>query len=273
MIPGLAAIAIGALVASIITEGSRKRGNWATFGILPGRFAMREITIGAVFAAVMLSVTAACAWLSGATFVTAFYTIDGAWVANICAILALGAAAEELLFRGIVFQAVMERFGAGFATFGSSAIFALAHYGNPHISPIASVNIFLAGMLMATLYVVTRSLWLPTAFHFCWNAGQHFFLGSPVSGIDWGAALIRILPPEDTKSYSTLLGGAFGIEEGAIAGITLVIAIGAAAHPFVAKISPYLASRQFRRQYEESALRFTYSMRRAQNKKVIENRT
>jgi uncharacterized protein len=148
-------------------------------------------------------------------------------------VLAPPATAEEALFRGYPFQALLGGVGAVGAVAVSSLAFAVAHGANPNVGAFALVNIFLAGVLLAVAYLRTRSLWLPTGVHVGWNWTMASLLDLPVSGLD----------AFDTPLYTPVIGGpewvtggAFGPEGGiagtigfglALAGVLLLPAAGA----------------------------------------------
>jgi membrane protease YdiL (CAAX protease family) len=87
---------------------------------------------------------------------------------------ALGAIAEEWLFRGILLHVWAERFGVRFAVLASSVLFAAMH-----ADVIGSV---IFGIVMAALYVRTGSLLVPMVAHFVFNAVVA--VGSVVVGAD-----------------------------------------------------------------------------------------
>lgn len=113
---------------------------------------------------------------------------------------------EELLFRGYAFQKLAER-SRPLALAVSSLFFTVLHLGNAHVTAVAILNIFLAGLLLGALYFVTRSLWFPLAAHFVWNILSGPILGHEVSGFEARSIFITI---DDGPSFLT--GGEFGIE-------------------------------------------------------------
>ncbi|MGH7460588.1 MAG: lysostaphin resistance A-like protein, partial [Longimicrobiales bacterium] len=147
-----------------------------------------------------------------------------AWAATLLGDLGLmgvAAAAEEAMFRGYPFQVLVRAAGAPAAVVVSSVAFSLAHNTNPNVDDIALLNIFLAGVLLAVAYLVTRSLWFATAIHLGWNWSMASLADLPVSGLELF----------DTPLYEPVLrgpawatGGAFGPE----GGLTGTIAFGAA---------------------------------------------
>ena len=136
------------------------------------------------------------------------------------AFFAVAAAAEEVMFRGYAFQALVQGVGVWPATLVSSALFAWLHAGNPNVTWVALANIFLAGIMLAVAYLRTRSLWFATAVHLGWNWTMASLLDFPVSG------LVRDMPLYTARETGPdwVTGGSFGPEAGIAA--SLAIALG-----------------------------------------------
>lgn len=137
-------------------------------------------------------------------------------------IFLLGAAAEEMLFRGYPLQTLMRSWPIVPALVFSSITFGLVHMQNPHVVPgFTLVNTALAGAWLAVAYWRTRSLWFPLGLHLGWNWVQGALLGSPVSGIT------RIAPDPLFKFSDAgpelIGGGAYGIEGGAACTLAIVL--------------------------------------------------
>jgi len=73
--------------------------------------------------------------------------------------------AEETFFRGFVFTGIWKRLGYGWGAILSALLFALAH-----VEPEVLIPIFLLGLLLAWLYVRTRSIWACILTHFLYNS-------------------------------------------------------------------------------------------------------
>jgi membrane protease YdiL (CAAX protease family) len=116
---------------------------------------------------------------------------------------------EELAFRGYIMQRLDQAWGTVAAVVVSSIVFSLVHIFNPNVDLFAIVNLFVAGLLLACGYLVTRSLWLPIGFHIAWNLAEIHILGLPGSGIS-EPSIFR------TFAYGPefVTGGGFGPEGG-----------------------------------------------------------
>lgn len=80
---------------------------------------------------------------------------------------------EEIFFRGYLLQFMRSRLGIAFAVVFSAAIFSLLHTWQPGITVWAAVNLFLAGVLFALLFVYYNNLWPAIGFHFAFNWTQY----------------------------------------------------------------------------------------------------
>ncbi len=82
----------------------------------------------------------------------------------VVAVVILAPIAEEIFFRGVVFNAWLREGGRRWAFLGSSALFALIH-----LSVVALVPIFLLGLALAWVYQRTGNLLAPIAMHMTVN--------------------------------------------------------------------------------------------------------
>lgn len=235
------------LLASIITEITREKGVWYSFGIRPDIAAAKEAFAGMAFAFGPLSFIIVSSVLLGGEMAIAANLPDITGFISFTGLIFVMAATEEFIFRGIIFQALIDRFNPYFIIIISSVLFSAVHLVNPHISNMALLNIFLANMLMSAMYYSTRSLWAPISFHFFWNWAQHLFLGSNISGNDFDASIFIL-----KTNGEIWAGGIFGVEEGLAATITILISIPLAV--IWLKPSPFIMARLFKRNYAESSL-------------------
>jgi membrane protease YdiL (CAAX protease family) len=137
------------------------------------------------------------------------------------AVFTVAAAAEELLFRGYLLQALAEGSRQWLAAILLSLPFTIAHFGNPDVSVIGVVNIFLVGIVIAVLYFQTRRLWLPIGFHISWNFAHGWLWGFDVSGIALENQLLVATP----RGPEILTGGGFGLEGSIVTTALVVVAL------------------------------------------------
>ena len=134
-------------------------------------------------------------------------------------VFAFTGASEELLFRGYLFQVLIEGSREWIAVLIFSLIFSLGHMGNPNWSWEGAVNIILAGILFSVAYIKTRSLWLPTGLHMAWNWTQGPLWGMNVSGIDIQNSFMVSVP----QGHELLSGGEFGAEGSLISSVVIIL--------------------------------------------------
>jgi len=130
--------------------------------------------------------------------------------------------AEELLFRGFIFQRFINGLGQWPAQILLAAWFLLTHLNNPgmtgNVKFLAGLNIFLASIMFGLAFLRTKSLALPIGLHFMANWMQGSVLGFGVSGNSEQGFLI----PSFTGGPAWLSGGQFGLEA-SVPGLVCVI--------------------------------------------------
>ena len=136
-------------------------------------------------------------------------------------IFVVGAFGEELLFRGYLFQTMVEGTGRIIAVVVFACFFGFAHANNPNVTFFSLVNVALAGVWLSIAYFKTRTLWFPIALHFSWNFFQNHIFSFPVSGIQFEKYQLGVLKQSGPV---WLTGGSFGPEGGALATIMLAAA-------------------------------------------------
>ncbi len=131
----------------------------------------------------------------------------------------VAAAAEEAMFRGYAFQALVQGIGAWPTVLATSALFAAAHLWNPNVDAVGLANIFLAGVMLGWAYLRTRSLWFATGVHVGWNWTMSALLDFPVSG------LVRDTPLYDVASVGPawMTGGSFGPEASVVGTVVIIL--------------------------------------------------
>lgn len=192
----------------------------SALGLRPGPPGLAELGSGvlagfAIIGAAILALVAP-GWVS--------WTVSPAPVlegVQVSALLLVAAFTEELLFRGYPFRVLHVRFGPVPAVVATSVAFGLVHGANPGVTPLALVNLTLAGVLLGVAYWRSGSLWFVTGLHFGWNWVMAAS-GLPVSGLD-----VSVSGLEAAVTGPVLwTGGAFG-PEGALM-ITFVTVLGTA---------------------------------------------
>ena len=124
------------------------------------------------------------------------------------------AVGEEIVFRGVLFRWIDERFGFWWAMIVSGLIFGLVHIMNDNATLWSGIAIALeAGLLLGAAYKWAGTLWFPIGIHWAWNFSQGNIFGFAVSGNAAGETLIQA----SIEGPEWLTGGAFGAEASVIA--------------------------------------------------------
>lgn len=79
------------------------------------------------------------------------------------------AVSEELLFRGIIGNGLLNRYGVMPGMLVTSMVFAIVH-----MHPIHATAVFALGAVIHWVYLTTRSIWGPILLHFCNNGFAMF---------------------------------------------------------------------------------------------------
>jgi membrane protease YdiL (CAAX protease family) len=198
-------------VLALIVMARFEKAPASSFGtrLHPGWF--RHILVGIGFAFLLLIPVVAGSFLFGETRIAWLAPSMTAWTATLL-VLMIGAANEEIVFRGYPMQTLMRGVGTWPAILIMSAIFGLLHAMNPDSTAFGVFNTILAGILLSAAYLRTRSLWLAYGVHAGWNVGLGIVLGFPVSGLDLESLFAtRATGPE------WILGGPYGPEGGLLA--------------------------------------------------------
>ena len=118
------------------------------------------------------------------------------------------AVGEEVLFRGIVFRMIDDRWGTAVGLIASALIFGFVHITNSNATVWSSVAIAVeAGLLLGAAYKWSGTLWLPMGIHWSWNYFQGPIFGFAVSGNGTPSLINPVIQGSDW-----LTGGSFGAE-------------------------------------------------------------
>ena len=138
--------------------------------------------------------------------------IDFSTLMSIVLLFAEVAVAEEVLFRGFIFQRLIAGLGEWPAQLILAGYFLLTHLNNPgmtgDVKILAGINIFLASLMFGLAFIRTKSLAMPLGLHFLANMMQGGVLGFGVSGTDQSG----LFKPVFAGVPGWLTGGPFGLE-------------------------------------------------------------
>lgn len=217
------AMCLAALAATVVLlrlDGRRPLGDVGLHRAGAPRHLVRGFAFGVAIVVPVVALSLAGGLRYGPDGGTAIeYLGTGAWTALI---LFFPAAGEEILCRGYPLAVIAERWGNAVALLLTTVAFSVLHGSNPEVTPLALLNIALAGLLLGVVRIVTGSLWAATGVHLGWNLATGFLADLPVSGMSLvDAPLIQVT--QTGRDFIT--GGAFGAEGGLASTVAIALAI------------------------------------------------
>lgn len=150
------------------------------------------------------------AWLHGDISLTYDSVQPGALAAVFLCVF-IQSSSEELLCRGYLYQKLRKLYrNPAIAIFGNSLLFALLHLGNPGVTVLALLDIFISGVLFSLLVYYLDSMWCAFAVHTAWNFTQNIVFGLPNSGllVPFSVFTLDTAAARDSFAYNV----AFGVE-------------------------------------------------------------
>lgn len=209
------------LAASLTCQLLRRRPQRELLGI-GGMVWVRQCAQGLGLGAMLMLLPALTLWALGlVSFTWAGTSVDSLAAAFL--LLAGVAVGEELMFRGFVFQRLIDGLGVWLAQLLIAAYFVLTHSGALGEAGVhgylAGANIFLASLAFGGAFLRTQSLAMPIGIHFAANFVQGSVLGFGVSGSSQATLWTAELVP----GQEWLTGGAFGLEASVPGFIAIVV--------------------------------------------------
>ncbi|MGO6565224.1 CPBP family intramembrane glutamic endopeptidase [Streptococcus pneumoniae] len=130
--------------------------------------------------------------------------------------------AEELVTRAWLIPQLAKRTNLKVAIIISSSLFTLLHLGNPGITFLSAIDLFLFGVAMSLYLLKTDTIWGIGGIHGAWNFAQGNLFGVLVSVQSSGTSIMKFTPQ---GNQDWLSGGSFGIEGSIVSSIILFLLI------------------------------------------------
>ncbi|VLW61293.1 caax amino protease family [Streptococcus pneumoniae] len=130
--------------------------------------------------------------------------------------------AEELVTRAWLIPQLAKRTNLKVAIIISSSLFTLLHLGNPGITFLSAIDLFLFGVAMSLYLLKTDTIWGIGGIHGAWNFAQGNLFGVLVSGQSSGTSIMKFTPQ---GNQDWLSGESFGIEGSIVSSIILFLLI------------------------------------------------
>jgi membrane protease YdiL (CAAX protease family) len=169
--------------------------------------------------AALFSTTILVLWAAGVYTVAGVNGADAMLVPLLSSLIA--AFLEELVVRGVLFRIIEESLGSWLALGITALLFGLLHAFNPGATVASTLAIALeAGVLLAAVYMYSRTLWMCIGLHCAWNFAEGGVFGASVSGGKAQGLLVGRF-----HGAEILTGGKFG-PEASIAAVVVCVAAG-----------------------------------------------
>ena len=210
-IPAYAAVPLSTIAAVATLYAFKKYLSWYAEDSesLSFRGKMRMMGIGWAVSVVNFLATIVCLFLSGCYRIVNV-ELDVASQLSWLSLFLLVGVVEEVIFRGILFRLIADKWNIAVGLTTSSLLFGLAHLGNPGATLWAALAIALAsGWLFGMAYAYHQTIWVPIGMHWAWNYLEGGVFGCAVSGapLDYQPLITPRISGTDLLS-----GGAFGPE-------------------------------------------------------------
>lgn len=153
---------------------------------------LRWVLVGLLIGAGGLATCVLYVWLNGSLRPVPIDALAQNHLILGTAIVLLGVAAEELLFRGWLLSALQDMLGSSWAVLLSAIAFSGFHWwaGGAAADVVSLANLLLGGMWFGLLAVRSGGILAPMAAHFAWNASESIVFGlDPNPGVDELGAL------------------------------------------------------------------------------------
>ena len=134
--------------------------------------------------------------------------------------------AEEIVDRCYLYQKLRRRYRwPAIAVLVNAAVFMAMHMGNPGVTKLGLLQVFLIGILFSLIVYYWDSLWTVIWAHTAWNFSQSIVFGLPNSGIVSKYSVFKLdaASARDGIFYNTSFGIEGSIGANAIIGAAIVV--------------------------------------------------
>ncbi|MCR4791348.1 MAG: CPBP family intramembrane metalloprotease [Lachnospiraceae bacterium] len=151
-----------------------------------------------------------------------FYSFDIIPLVFLFVAVFVQSGAEEILCRGFIYRRLEKTYNPVVATIFNSLFFVLLHIGNPGVTILSLINVFLCGVMFSLIIYYTDSMAFAMAGHAGWNFCQSVLFGLPNSGQSFPYSLMKLDAASARNSFFYHVD--FGIEGSAFSVIILAVA-------------------------------------------------
>src|SRR5579875_2165036 len=184
LVAGTIGLCITGLFANLLTLRVFDRRPLADIGLRATAASLSNFSLGLLLGGGAAALMLLAPLLAGSAHVVQQENSSFTWGGLFFYFFAILVAAmgEEMIFRGYVFQLLVEKMGPFATVLPMAVIFGLMHLSNPHSSFLGVLNTSLWGVILGYAFLRSHDLWLPIGLHYGWNAVLPLF-GVNLSGI------------------------------------------------------------------------------------------
>lgn len=225
---------VAVLVGTWVCRRFVDKRDWAGFGLRLDRQGVRDIGLGLLLGAALMTgiflVELAMGWITVSGFAWQTRPLGDLvrslfW--RIVVQMMVVAVTEEVVMRGYLLPTLEEGLGLPWAVAITSSVFGLIHLINPTAHGWASYvipfTLTMAGVFLALAYLVRRTLWLPIALHFAWNTFEYEIFA--LTGAAPESARFLITEITGPALWVGLPNSAFGPEVGLLGVLAMAVGI------------------------------------------------
>lgn len=210
-IPTYAAVPLSTIGAVVTLYAFKKYISWYAEDCESLSFGskMRMMGIGWAVSAINFLTIIVCLFLCGYYHIVTV-EFDIASQLSWLSLFLLVGVVEEVIFRGILFRFITDKWNIAVGLTTSSLLFGLAHIANPGATLWAALAIALAsGWLFGMAYAYHQTIWVPIGMHWAWNYLEGGVFGCAVSGtpLDYLPLITPRISGADILSGGVWAGG------------------------------------------------------------------
>jgi membrane protease YdiL (CAAX protease family) len=235
LVAGTVGLCATGLLANLLTMKIFDRRHFDEIGLKLGVLSAWHLALGLLFGGGCAGLMLLLPIVAGAARFVPNPHSEFTWIGLVfyLAVLFIAASGEEMIFRGYVFQMLVEKMGPYATLLPLAVIFGLTHSSNPHVTWLAILNTTLWGVILGYAFLRSRDLWLPIGLHYGWNAVL------PLFGVNLSGLTIDVTRYNYQWDLGPLWsGGGYGPEGGVL---TTIFAIGLFVALYKIKIKPQTA--------------------------------
>lgn len=184
IVAGTVGLCATGVLANFLTMRIFDRRPFTDIGLGGGPVSLRNFGVGVLYGGGAAALMLLAPLLAGTGHLVLRPGSSAGWPSLVFYLITiwLGAAGEEMIFRGYAFQLLILKIGPYATILPVAVVFGFAHASNPNSSALGILNTMIWGVIFGYAFLRSRDLWLPIGLHYGWNAVLPLF-GVNLSGL------------------------------------------------------------------------------------------